>query len=63
MDHMAQDNELDVVDYLKQKTESYTISCIEATSRGFAVGLKNIGALCIYEIGRVLCRNNIIIIR
>lgn len=35
----------------KKKAERYIISCIEATSRGFAIGLKNIGVLCIYEIG------------
>lgn len=43
---------MDTMDYLKQKAEVYTISCIEATSRGFAIGLKNIGAICIYEIGK-----------
>lgn len=57
-----EDNSRDVnlVDYLKIKTDHYSISCLEATSRGFAIGLKNIGALCIYEIGTQkysLCSN------
>ena len=46
-----EDEDIDILGYLKAETHSYSIACIEATSRGFAIGLRNIGALCIYEIG------------
>ena len=46
--------QVDLDDFLKIKTHHYSISSIEATSRGFVIGLKNIGAICIYEIGKII---------